>query len=371
MMRHNGDHHTCSRGAHSFLFHFLATTAVLSCAASCSPTAVDVRHNLDVYRSAVEERAAGDAAVRRRFLSCSAGVAESGDTQDGGSRLVRLLIQQIGERRPDQARSLSALQELSLDLDRSPIRRLDVGALRRIVEAVRDWQGHLASIDEATRSDASRFGRLLSAYTRAYFGDVRYVSEPASPGQESRRVIKPTSGGFVDRGGNTWLFPALSQSSTTSDTAARSAGRTVTSQTVAADLTRVFLEAFFDAAFQVPAMKDATALRVVWPPQEPPYPAFDPDHPVIPGEDLAGVTSRALRAEAAVTAEVGHTVRGAGVFGTGNETLAAAVETAGGVIAKKLVEHEGFCYFRTMKTGPAKNVSSATERESSLHGTEQ
>jgi hypothetical protein len=135
-------------------------------------------------------------------------------------------------------------------------------------------------------------------------------------------------------------------------------------------LTRIFLEAFFDAAFQVPAVKEATALRIVWPPQEPPYPAFDADHPAISGESMAGVTRRALRAEAAVTAEVGHTVRGAGVFGTGNETLAAAVETAGGVIAKKLVEHEGFCYFRIMEDSREGSASSVTEKESPLHGAE-
>jgi hypothetical protein len=38
-------------------------------------------------------------------------------------------------------------------------------------------------------------------------------------------------------------------------------------------------------------------------------------------------------------------VRG-GVFGTNNETLAAALETAAGVTAKKLAEHELFWYFQ-------------------------
>jgi hypothetical protein len=59
-----------------------------------------------------------------------------------------------------------------------------------------------------------------------------------------------------------------------------------------------------------------------------------------------------MRAEAAVTSAVGKAVRGAGVFGTNNETLAAAVETAGGVLAKKLAEHEAFCYFRVTKETP-------------------
>ena len=54
----------------------------------------------------------------------------------------------------------------------------------------------------------------------------------------------------------------------------------------------------------------------------------------------------ALRAEAAVASLVGKAVRGGSVFSTQNETRAATLETAAGVIAKKLVEHEGFCYYQ-------------------------
>jgi hypothetical protein len=48
---------------------------------------------------------------------------------------------------------------------------------------------------------------------------------------------------------------------------------------------------------------------------------------------------------------VGKAVRGGSIFSTQNETLAAGLETAGGVIAKKLVEHGGFCYFHTIQQG--------------------
>jgi hypothetical protein len=68
---------------------------------------------------------------------------------------------------------------------------------------------------------------------------------------------------------------------------------------------------------------------------------------------LARVTRDALRAEAAVTSLVGKAVRGGSVFSTQNETLAATLETAAGVIAKKLVEHEGFCYFQVTEGKPA------------------
>jgi hypothetical protein len=63
-------------------------------------------------------------------------------------------------------------------------------------------------------------------------------------------------------------------------------------------------------------------------------------------EALARVTRDAMRAEVAVTSLVGKTVRGGSVFSIQNETLAASLETAAGVMAKKLIEHEGFCYFQ-------------------------
>ena len=47
---------------------------------------------------------------------------------------------------------------------------------------------------------------------------------------------------------------------------------------------------------------------------------------------------------------IGSGQRG-GNFSTQNETLAAGLETAGGVIAKKLVEYGGFCYFETIQQG--------------------
>ena len=63
-------------------------------------------------------------------------------------------------------------------------------------------------------------------------------------------------------------------------------------------------------------------------------------------EALAIITRNALRTEAVVTSLTGKAVRGGSLFGTNNETVAATLETAAGVFAKKLVEHEGFCYFQ-------------------------
>jgi hypothetical protein len=76
---------------------------------------------------------------------------------------------------------------------------------------------------------------------------------------------------------------------------------------------------------------------------------MDPNHQPISYDQFARVARDAMLAEAIVTSAVGKAVRGAGVFGTNNETLAAAVETAAGVLAKKLAEHEAFCYYRVTK----------------------
>ena len=209
------------------------------------------------------------------------------------------------------------------------------------------WHGHLGLDEDQLEQNSSRFALMLLTYNKAYFGDLSFTAGSDSPGAGLRGIVKVTSKGFVDRSGNALLFPGISAEIEVSPAdSIRISATTVDSQRVSADLTRIFLEAFFDTAFRVPAVHGATALQVGPNSQESPYPEFDANHPTIPLEALARVTRDALRAEAAVTSLVGKAVRGGSVFGTQNETLAASLETAAGVIAKKLVEHEGFCYFQ-------------------------
>lgn len=190
--------------------------------------------------------------------------------------------------------------------------------------------------DQMART-GSRFERLLVAYNRAYFGNIRF-EPPANDQMASERmritgVNRKVSAGFVDRNGTTFAFPGLSP-----DLHSGSAD----SRRIASDLTRIFLEALFDAAFQVPAVEGATALKIEG------YPRFDSTNPPIPIDELAKVTTDALRAEAAVISHVGELIRGGGGLGINNETLASVLETAAGVIAKKLAEHELFCYYRAL-----------------------
>jgi hypothetical protein len=206
--------------------------------------------------------------------------------------------------------------------------------------------------------DNSLFAQLLLAYNKAYFGDIQFRTQPTQTGAGVQGVFKVVSAGFVDRNGNAFAFPGLSSEITVSidpvkqEPTVRFHASSVDSRRVASDLVRIFLEALLDAAFRVPATQEATALKVKWSRDERPYPRIDPDHPPISYDQFARVARDAMLAEAVVTSTVGKAVRGAGVFGTNNETLAAAVETAGGIIAKKLAEHETFCYYRVTKGRP-------------------
>jgi hypothetical protein len=224
-------------------------------------------------------------------------------------------------------------------------RRLDLDKLRLVIDGIRHWHAHLDLDEDTLSKDASRLAQLLLAYNKAYFGDLKFILGSDTASGAVHGVVQVTSRGFVDRSGNTIRFPGLS--ATVQLDAGHSFDLSATpidSRRISADLTRIFLEAFFDAAFRVPAVQHATALHL--PSQASPYPAFDAGHPPISLEALASVTRTALRTEAVVTAAVGKAVRGGSLFGTNNETVAATLETAAGVFAKKLVEHEGFCYFQ-------------------------
>lgn len=343
-------------------WHPLAIFGIGLFAAGCAVSAVDLRDNLDLNQATFHEKLATQHGLGEAFLSCTAQayderVAVSPDrstTQANGHpggplRPIHGLIARIKEGRPAHAASLQVLEETLADLTASGSRRLDLRKLHAIVDVIKQWHVHLDFDEDALAEDRSRFAQLLLAYNKAYFGDVTYTAS-SQPESGMRAVAKLTSHGFIDRDGNVWRFPGVSLEVTKAAGGpfVAEAGR-VDSQRITADLTRVFLEAFFDAAFREPAVQQATALHVQWNASVRPYPAFDADHPPIALDAFARVTRDALRAEAAVTSEVGKAVRGGSVFGTQNETFAAGMETAAGVIAKKLVEHGGFCYFQTIE----------------------
>jgi hypothetical protein len=349
-----------------------ALLAILLVQVCCSSSVLQLRDQSDLQHGKFRQKLADNKELATKFLVCTeqahdeslserrdAGASpESLSLQTPGGQATSVLplaavIETIRRRHPDEGISLSILATVLDDVANDATARIDLDKLTRVIETIQRWYGHLDLDEDQLERDSSRFARMLVAYNKAYFGDLSFTARPTSAGAGIRGVVKVTSKGFVDRSGNTVLFPGISEEIEVSPAnSARLSGARVDSQRVSADLMRIFLEAFFDAAYRVPAVHGATALRVRPNSQEPPYPEFDADHPTIPLEALARVTREALRTEAAVTSLVGKAVRGGSVFGTQNETLAATLETAAGVMAKKLVEHEGFCYYQVNEGRP-------------------
>jgi hypothetical protein len=345
---------------------------ILLVQAGCSSSVLQLRDQPDLYHGKFRQKLADNKELSTKFLACTGQAHDeplrerpdaatsleplSLKTPEGQATSVRPLaavIETIRRRHPDEGVSLSNLATVLDDVANDATARIDLDKLTQVIETIQRWYGHFDLDEDQLERDSSRFARMLLAYNKAYFGDLSFTARPTSAGAGLRGVVTVTSKGFVDRSGNTVLFPGISAEIEVSPAnSVRLSATAVDSQRVSADLIRVFLEAFFDTAFRVPAVHGATALRVGSNSQESPYPEFDADHPTISLEALARVTRDSMRAEAAVTSLVGKTVRGGSVFGTQNETLAATLETAAGVMVKKLVEHEGFCYFQVTEGKP-------------------
>lgn len=347
-----------------FMVEFVACAGLLI--SGCGLPLVDLHENVDQYERSFREKVATEEELANKFLACArkpfrergtdhvdptepASPTPSSVKDDERLNPVRALVEKIKHNHRAQGESLAVLDDLLSDWPDKPIERIDIGKLQRIVDVVRHWHAHLDFDEDELSRDTSRFAQLLLAYNKAYFGDISFSGEQTVSGTGIRVVTKNTSSGFTDRIGNTWLFPGLSVSASTEfGETVQFVASPVDSQRLSADLVRVFLEAFFDAAFQQPAVGGATALQIDWKGGLTPYAPFDADHPPIPLEAFARVTRDALRAEAVTTSLVGKAVRGASIFSTQNETVAATLETAAGVIAKKLVEHQGFCYYQVV-----------------------
>ena len=349
-----------------------ALLAILLLQAGCSSSVLQLRDQPDLYHGKFRQKLADNKELATKFLACTGQAHDeplmkqsealtsseplSLQIPEGQATSVRPLaavIETMRKAHPDKEASLAILANVLDDMANDATARIDLDKLTQVIESAGRRRGSLGLDEDQLEQDSSRFARMLLAYNKAYFGDFSFKADQISAGGGLRGVVKVTSKGFVDRSGNTLLFPGISAEIEVSPAnSVRTSATTVDSQRVSADLMRIFLEAFFDAAFRVPAVHGATALRVKPGSQELPYPEFHADHSAISLESLARVTRDALRAEAAVTSLVGKAVRGGSVFGTQNETLAATLEAAAGVMAKKLIEHEGFCYYQVSEGAP-------------------
>lgn len=158
---------------------------------ACTSSLIDLRHDLDVHRSSFEEKLMGDAAKSEQFHACTrqahdgnalpltiaAGAPQAGPATSPkmGGRLrapVQALVEQIHDRDRDNRASLRALTDMVDEFADPAQRRVDLGKLRQVSDAIHHWHAHLDFDEEALGKDSSLFARLLLTYNKAYFRDV-------------------------------------------------------------------------------------------------------------------------------------------------------------------------------------------------------
>ncbi|HEY6083835.1 MAG TPA: hypothetical protein VIU63_00480 [Nitrospira sp.] len=350
-------------------------TAIMLLLAGCTSPILQLPVQAELY-----DKVKGDDALAKEFLGClrqpydeqQAATAAMAPSMPANSQpvsaapslpAVEAAVADSPKLKTDE--DIFELLNIIRDLDDPTRRTISIGRLTRVVEMAKRLHARFRIDEDRLTQDTSLFAQLLLAYNKAYFGNIQFRSRPSENGAGIQGVFKVVSAGFVDRNGNAFAFPGLSSEVTVAvdpiqqQPTVRFHATSVDSRRVASDLVRIFLEAFFDAAFRVPATQEATALKVKWGSEGRTYPRIDHDHPAISYDQFGRVARDAMLAEAIATSAVGRDIRGGGVFGTNNETLAAAVETAGGLIAKKLVEHDTFCYYEVTKGMPIKGTGQA------------
>ena len=334
--------------------HILKTVVVMSCFVLTGCASGQILH--DKLQARLYADLQQDKVLLKKFRECSLrpygepSNAETGDAEPqeaAPAPSTRPLQMIINKSTLNNDEDVSGLLQVVADLADPSQHKIDfhthLDRLKNVMELAKRFHSRVRLEEDKLIKDGTRFERLLVAYNRAYFGEIKFSASAGKGG--AKGVVKTTSAGFVDRNGNAFAFPGLSvEVSVGPDRTVHLQPGIPDSKRISSDLVRIFLEALFDTAYRTPAERSATALQVDWK-TDPPYPMFDGERPPIAMGSFEKVSRDSLRAEAAVISAVGRQIRGGGMFGIGNETLAAGIETAAGVIAKKVVEHETFCYF--------------------------
>ena len=334
--------------------HILKTVVVMCCFVLTGCASAQILHDNQQARLYADLQQ--DKVLLKKFRECSfrpygdpssAATADAEPREAAPAPSVRPLQMLINNSTLSNDEDVAGLLQVIADLADPSQHKIDfhphLGRLKNVMELAKRFHSRVRLEEDKLIKEGRPFERLLVAYNRAYFGEIKFTASAGKGGVKG--VVKTTSAGFVDRNGNAFAFPGLSvEVSLGPDKTVHLQPGIPDSKRISSDLVRIFLEAFFDAAYRTPAERSATALQVDWK-TDPPYPMFDGERMPIAMASFEKVSRDSLRAEAAVISAVGREIRGGGMFGIGNETLAAAVETAAGVIAKKVVEHETFCYF--------------------------
>ena len=237
-------------------------------------------------------------------------------------------------------------------------------SLPKAVQTVRGLGHHnieLALFDETNLGDFNtiQFPFLLRKYIRAFFGDrkLAFSSKKQDGGRTNALEFVQSESSFFDIQGAELKFPGLSAGVVSTvkggegafpsgiNVRFNSASEDVSSTMMVKHILRIFLEAFFDNKYRVPAVQNSTAaiqIENTANNNQLLYPTQADDEKYSDHYSFIKRTSRGV--ESLVTNAVGGAIRGGTQFSLNNETAAAAVETAAGVIAKKQIEHIMTCY---------------------------
>ena len=138
------------------LSRILFTTLSVFVLASCSPSTLDLRDDIELYRSSFREKLAAKDFLAQQFLATtrqhySDHVADAPSSytsphpastsvpraSEGSITPVRALIQHIRERQAQQTDSLLALQQVVFDMEEAPQHRIDLHQLQKVVRVIR------------------------------------------------------------------------------------------------------------------------------------------------------------------------------------------------------------------------------------------
>ncbi len=234
------------------------------------------------------------------------------------------------------------------------------------------------SIGNATTEDVRR-AVFMEAYLKAYFrsgefGDVQFRAadlfkeypdldklDPALKAQlrdavdamQKHAVFgKIGTGGFVTRVGTTYQIAPIQVTIDPTRKKVVSVSNVNYSAT-AADIVRVLLEAIYDAHDMLPAVWNATGVTanirfVSLPPGFEGLDVFDAKDPgvtTLSEPQFEKVTAFSNSMEGAATAVATQFIRGIGPVALNNESIAEVIETAIGVIARKVGEKASYCWY--------------------------
>lgn len=180
-----------------FPYSLFVLLVILLVQAGCNSSVLQLRDQSDLHRGEFRQKLADKKELETKFLACTRQahdepLSEQRDavialeplslqTPEGQAMSVLPLaavIDTIRRRHSDKGASLSILADVAGDATA----HIDLDKLKQVIEVAGRWNRNLGLDEDQLEQDPSRFARMLSAYNKAYFGDLSFTARPASAG---------------------------------------------------------------------------------------------------------------------------------------------------------------------------------------------